>query len=249
MAAGWSSYANMIQGIPPCSHPIDGKYELALKNSTKVTAACDSSSAITSSDVYYPYSGTVVTAIVGDCVKSINDGAFYSCTALTSVDLGSSVETIGFEAFRYCKNLMSVTIPDSVTSIGEGCFRSCSGMTSLSIGNGLEEISESAFSGCTALTSVSIGTSVTTIDDYAFLRCYSLTGVTIPNGVTSIGRSAFYYCTGLTSVTCEATTPPALGNSSVFNNTSDCVIYVPSGSVAAYQSAWSTYASRIQAIP
>ena len=55
----------------------------------------------------------------------------------------------------------------------------------------------------------------------------------------------------LTSVTLEATTPPTLGTT-VFNGThADLVIYVPAGSVEAYKSAtnWSTYASKIQAIP
>jgi hypothetical protein len=41
-----------------------------------------------------------------------------------------------------------------------------------------------------------------------------------------------------------------LGNNA-FYNTNNCPIYVPSASVNAYKSAsgWSTYASRIQAIP
>jgi len=43
--------------------------------------------------------------------------------------------------------------------------------------------------------------------------------------------------------------PPTLG-SSTFDDTNNCPIYVPSGSVNAYKSAsgWSTYADRIQAI-
>jgi len=54
----------------------------------------------------------------------------------------------------------------------------------------------------------------------------------------------------LTSVTCEALTPPTLG-SNAFNYTNNCPIYVPSQSVAAYKTAanWSTYASKIRAIP
>jgi hypothetical protein len=58
-------------------------------------------------------------------------------------------------------------------------------------------------------------------------------------------------CSGLTSIIVNATTPPKLSNSNAFNNTNDCPIYVPSGSVNTYKSAsgWSTYASRIQAIP
>lgn len=60
----------------------------------------------------------------------------------------------------------------------------------------------------------------------------------------------------LISITCDAIVPPVIykGNNSTYNtfdNTNDCPIYVPSGSVDAYKSAdgWSKYANRIQAIP
>jgi len=65
--------------------------------------------------------------------------------------------------------------------------------------------------------------------------------------MTSIGDQAFYNCNKLTSITCLATTPPTLG-SNVFYSTNNCPIYVPSGSVNAYKSSWSDYASRIQSI-
>jgi len=68
--------------------------------------------------------------------------------------------------------------------------------------------------------------------------------------VTSIGNEAFDSCRSLTSVTVEATTPPTL-STDAFNSTNNCPIYVPCDSVDTYKAAsgWSTYASRIQAIP
>jgi hypothetical protein len=78
--------------------------------------------------------------------------------------------------------------------------------------------------------------------------------VTIGSGVTSIGNQAFSWSTGLTSVTVLATTPPTL-EYWVFNNThASLQIFVPAGSVAAYQLAWGPElpapgASRIVAIP
>lgn len=90
----------------------------------------------------------------------------------------------------------------------------------------------------------------TSIGSRAFFECKSLSTVTIPNSVTSIEYGAFDNCTGLTSVTIEATTPPTLG-ANAFNNTNNCPIYVPAESVDTYKQAtnWSSYASRIQAIP
>ena len=71
----------------------------------------------------------------------------------------------------------------------------------------------------------------------------SIKSVIINDGVTSIGEYAFYGCSGLASVTIEAETPPALG-SYAFNNTNNCPIYVPCGTLDAYKTAWS-YSSRI----
>jgi hypothetical protein len=81
--------------------------------------------------------------------------------------------------------------------------------------------------------------------------CGNLTSVTIGNGITSIGNTAFNLCSALRSVTVEATTPPSLLNANAFNNTNNCPIYVPAESVNTYKAAnnWSSYASRIQAIP
>ena len=121
---------------------------------------------------------------------------------------------------------------------------------SVIIGNCVTSIGVHAFGGCSGLTSITIPNSVTSIDAFAFQSCDSLTSVTIGSGVTSISIYAFNYCTGLTSITVNAITPPTLG-AYAFDYTNDCPIYVPSGSVNAYKSTsgWSSYASRIQAIP
>lgn len=78
-----------------------------------------------------------------------------------------------------------------------------------------------------------------------------MTKVIIPKSITLIELGAFNGCTGLNSIICFAETPPTLGSNTVFSNTNDCPIYVPSQSVNAYKTAdkWSTYADRIQAIP
>ena len=134
-------------------------------------------------------------------VTSIGNYAFYSCSGLTSVNIGNSVTSIGEKAFSGCSGLTSVTIPNSVTSIGDGAFWSCSGLTSVTIPNSVTSIGECTFNGCSSLTSVTIPNSVTTIGKLAFYCCSGLTSVTIPNSVTSIGGWAFEGCRGLTSVT------------------------------------------------
>lgn len=95
---------------------------------------------------------------------------------------------------------------------------------------------------------VKFETNLTTIGKWAFLFT-EITEIIIPKTVTNIGIAAFGGCTGLTSVTIEATTPPTLG-SSAFNDV-NCTFYVPAESVDTYKESndWSSFASRIQAIP
>ena len=126
-------------------------------------------------------------------------------------------------------------------------------LDSLEIGDCVTSIGNQAFGGCSSLSSVTIGSGVTSIGNAAFANCSGLTSITIPSGVTSIGFAAFWNCSSLTSVTINAINPPTLISFgtlvNTFDNTNDCPIYVPAESVSAYQSAWSTYASRIFAIP
>lgn len=88
-----------------------------------------------------------------------------------------------------------------------------------------------------AIQKVEIGTN-TSIGTYAFRYCYSLASITLPSGVTSIGDYAFSYCYGLGYIKFERTTPPTVSNSSTWTNVpTDCIIYVPAGTLSVYTSA------------
>ena len=173
-------------------------------------------------------SSSNITYMIVDGVEqqSVSTGYTFSSTGTHKVKYKVNSNWNGYRTFYECFNMTSIVIPSGVTSIGEDIFRYCSG-----------------------LTSVTIPDSVTNIGNRAFANCSGLTSINIPSGVTSIGHNAFYQCSSLTSITVEAINPPTLGNS-VFANTNNCPIYVPSASVNAYKAAsgWSTYASQIQAI-
>ena len=179
---------------------------------------CDSATTLTTGDTKpsgYEYSA-MTSAVIGDCVTSIDSSAFNGCSSLTSCTIGSGVTSIGVNAFASCSSLLSIVIPNSVTSIGDYTFGSCSSLTSCIIGSGVTSLGFSTFASCSGLTSIDIPDSVTSISAYAFAFCTSLSSCTIGSGVTSIGMYAFEYCSSLTSCTIGSGIT-SIGNSAFYN--------------------------------
>ena len=97
-----------------------------------------------------------------------------------------------------------------------------------------------------ALAKVILGSGITKIGASAFgSNC--ITEFVLPETITNIDSNALKG-RALVSVTCKAATPPTI-TASPFTSVEH--IYVPAESVDAYKAAtnWSSYASRIQAIP
>ena len=187
--------------------------------------------------------------IIPDGVTSIRESAFRNCHSLTSTTIPDGVTSIEQTAFGSCYSLTSITIPNSVTSIETSAFSNCYSLTSLTIPDGMASIGRNVFGSCYSLTSITIPNSVTSIRQNAFHYCYSLASIVIPDGVTSIETDAFGDCYGMAEYHFKSTTPPTLSNTDVFyNNPDDFIIYVPQGSLEAYQTAtnWATYASHMQ---
>lgn len=181
------------------------------------------------------YAGAVKAVRIGNNA-SIGNYAFYLCDQMSTITIPSSVSSIGSQAFAYCYALSLVILPSAMTSIGTYAFYYIYGQVVLPAG--ITSIGTYAFQNAVPLSSVTIPSDLTSIGTNAFYGCYNLVSVTIPPGVTTIPSNAFYNCYGLGYIKFRSSTPPAVSASNAFTNLpTDCILYVPSGSLSAYTSA------------
>lgn len=152
---------------------------------------------------------------------SIDDSAFYSCPALTSVDIPNAT-SVGISAFGNCHALTTVDLLN-VTKIGYKAFSGCDGLIAIDLPNATS-IDNATFQDCSALTSIDFS-NIASIGAYAFQDDYALKAI---------------YLRSKTMCTCVG--DPAL-NSSV-------TIYVPESLINSYKTAtyWSKYSSNFKTL-
>ncbi|MBR6801735.1 MAG: leucine-rich repeat domain-containing protein [Eubacteriaceae bacterium] len=175
---------------------------------------------------------------------TIGASSFRYCHSLSSVTLSPGMTTLNGYAFSECYSLETVYIPESVTSMGNFVFYKCHSLNKLTIPDHITSMGSSVFYQNYALAYMPIPPSVTTIGTYAFYDCHAITSAVIPAGLTEIKAYAFQNCHCLKNITVLPTTPPTMGTSAFLNIPDDCVITVPTGTLAAYQAAggWSDVA-------
>ena len=128
--------------------------------------------------------------------KTVGNGTFGGCTALSAVTVGKGTDTVENYAFRGCTALNSADI--NAKYIGDNVFFGCTALSALTIGNNVKTIGKNAFYQC-PITSIVIPESVTDIGNYAFYECKSLENAEINARI--IGDSAFDGCSKLSSLT------------------------------------------------
>lgn len=185
-------------------------------------------------------------------VTRIEPFTFAACMSLTRIKIPDGVKWIGNSAFESCFKLANVALPSSVEYLGNSAFAQCFSFTYFTFPPRVTQISAGLFNDCYQLSRVKIHGNVESIGYGAFYQCTSLTSISIPGSVTCIEDQVFNGCTGLNAIIMEAINPPVTENGMeyTFSNTNDCPIFVPEGSVNAYNEAndWSQYASRIYPI-
>lgn len=135
----------------------------------------------------------------------------------------------------YCRNLKHITIP---SGHDYAYARVCSALQSISIPKSVATFGDSCFDGCAALQRVVFPKDITSIPSSVLYGCGGIVRLVIPSSVESIGLGAFRNCEGLMEIHFKPTTPPVLGDGTVFQNVpTSCKIYVPTGYLSAYTGA------------
>lgn len=177
---------------------------------------------------------SLTTVSIPDGVKEF-ECAFEHCSSLSSVTIPQSVTSIDDLAFYGCTALTSLSLP-GVRHIGHQAFGACTGLTSLSLPD-VKDIDNSAFHDCTALASMSMP-NVIGVGNGAFRDSRELTSLSLPKSVAFIGPEAFKYCENIVSVQSGIENVFDI-NIDVFNwfVYNAATLYVPSGTVESYRRA------------
>lgn len=199
------------------------------------------------------FSGTslIGNLLIPETITDIGSSAFRNCSLITSITLPSTINEIKSQTFESCLSLSILNLHDNTNTIQASAFRYCSGLTGiLNLPSSLTFIGSNAFESCSGLTGINFKSNITDIYYYAFGYCTGLSNtIILPESVENIGNHAFRGCNNSTLIFwLESNTPPILGGSSVFYQTSSLMrIKVPFESVDTYKNAsyWSTYATKI----
>lgn len=214
----------------------------------------------------YAFSGcqNLESVALPESLTTFGNNAFGSCKSLKAVKIPSGVTTVPNYCFDGCSSLKSVTIPEGVTDIGGAAFSGCN-LKALTLPESLEKIKGRAFEYNRSLKSVNIPAKVKTIETQAFYGCgltdlvipegvqtigshaffsNSLKNLTLPSTITSIGNSTFRDNYDLQSITCNAATPPTLGDNAFYGSNIQ-EVKVPLASIAAYRKVygWKDYSN------
>lgn len=150
------------------------------------------------------------------------------------------------------ENLVSATVGECCAYLNIASFNEAKSLSSVTIGSNVKKIPYLSFHKCSELVNCTIlGNALENIGTEAFEYCSKLVSIDIPSSIKRIETGAFYGCTSLSGITIRATVPPSGVNQFTFDQHLNFPIYVPAESVNAYKTAegWTSYASRIQAIP
>ncbi len=130
---------------------------------------------------------------VPDSVQGLGACAFYQCTSLSTVVLGSGLSSIPSECFGYCSSLTDLQIPAGVASVGVRAFYDCTGLQFADLNN-VESVGADAFymaSGATSMEFVVLGEAMVSLGQGAFGNCTRISEIEVHCGYFESFAAAF----------------------------------------------------------
>ena len=134
----------------------------------------------------------VVDLVIPDSVTEMGIRAFYGCSKMETLTIGSGLTKIPNFAFYGCTKLEEVHLSNGTLIIGEQAFQNCKVLTAIDLPQTLNSIEKAAFLGCESLADLALPASLTTIGDYAFRGMWSDGSIALPASVIDVGSHAFY---------------------------------------------------------
>lgn len=176
-----------------------------------------------------------------DNIKQLGSYVFQNCYSLQKLNL-SNLTNLGILSSNNSifanSGLEEAILPNLTTWSATSTFQNCKNLRKVNLGNSIVSIPNQSFQNCINLKNIIIPDTVTSIGSSAFQGCKALKNIIIPANVTTIGNSAFSNCISLKYIEFLSVTPPTVSGSSTFQNLpTDCIIYVPTGTLNAYTSA------------
>jgi hypothetical protein len=225
-------------------------YHGAFSNCSKITSITCSRSGFTTirSSAFSRCTSLVSVSI--PYVQEIEGQAFWSCTALTTVNFTwltstnserSNLYKIEDQAFQYCSQLESFYIPESLRILEDYVFQGCTKLSSFTVNeNNNYFIAENGalmskdktvlykYAPANANTSYTIPNTVSTIKNTAFENSKNLECIIIPDGIETISSSAFLGCSALSSVNIPNSVT-TIDNNAFRGCRALATIYIPNG--------------------
>lgn len=150
-----------------------------------------------------------------------------------STTMPSSVQRIGSYAFTGIP-ITSTMLNDNIVEIGDGAYQGTA-ITSVYFPANISQLNWGVFADCNSLSLTTIPSQITSISDNAFANVNFSNGLTIEGQVTWIGYEAFNNL-NTNSITINSINPPSITESTFGGYSGQLTVYVPTGTVSAYQS-------------
>ena len=163
-----------------------------------------------------------------DTLEILEQGVFYNCRSLESIELNEGLTSIPGVTFEECIKLNNVVLPSTIKQIDGNAFKNCTNLTNITLNEGLESISNvykdrnsvtykdgSPFLNA-PIKNINIPSTLKVayfrnsgieeailpegVTEFSFENCKSLKTVKLPSTVTKIDMNSFKSCTELVSV-------------------------------------------------